>query len=359
MGPMMLPEAPHKRRWGWLVLWTLLVFGGGVAAGPMLTAKTLALFGRASPTSGMSAPKLVTKDKPAALAPSIVPLPAVPRGGEEAPTRKERAKAPAAAAEPVAPQAAEPAEPEKPAGAAEPQPAAGPEAAPAPGGTETEAVVISVGRPSHTKSGTKAPSARSAPTKTASSKDIPEPEAAGPDDSVAERSSESKAAASSRKSKPSFDEPTEKDEPAAKPAAKSGDWLDGLMADVVTDKKGKEKQHQNKSLDAMLKDVQKSKPEPPPPEREEAAPPPPLSQADISRVMAGVKTRSKDCARQFGQKGIAELKLVVNKDGRVTDVTVGGKLASMPVAACIEKVVRAASFPRSAGLRFNYGIDVR
>jgi len=47
-------------------------------------------------------------------------------------------------------------------------------------------------------------------------------------------------------------------------------------------------------------------------------------------------------------KGIAELNLVVGKEGRVTQVSVGGNVANTPLAACIEKAVRAASFPRSA-----------
>jgi len=42
--------------------------------------------------------------------------------------------------------------------------------------------------------------------------------------------------------------------------------------------------------------------------------------------MAEVKTRGKECARQLGQKGIAELNLVVGKEGRVTQVSVGGNV---------------------------------
>jgi hypothetical protein len=173
--------------------------------------------------------------------------------------------------------------------------------------------------------------------------------------------SAAKAAAPGRKSSPSFDEPARsaKSEPAAKPAASSShDSLDNLMADVVTDSKGKDKPRESKSLDALLKDVQKGKPDAPP-KQDAPAPLPQLSQADISRVMAGVKTRGKDCARQLEQKGVAELNLVVGKDGRVTQVSVGGSVANTPLAACIEKAVRAASFPRSAGLRFDYRLDVR
>jgi len=91
------------------------------------------------------------------------------------------------------------------------------------------------------------------------------------------------------------------------------------------------------------------------------APPPAaaLSPADISRVMAGVKTRSNDCARRLGQQGNAELKITVGKDGRVSDVNLGGNVAGTPLGACIEKATRAATFPASSGLRFDYRIDAR
>jgi hypothetical protein len=175
----------------------------------------------------------------------------------------------------------------------------------------------------------------------------------------AENANRPKAAVPGRKSDPSFDEPprTARGEPAAKPAASpSHDSLDTLMADGVTDRKSKP--HQDKGLDALLNDVQKGKPDSPP-KHDAPAPLPSLSQSDITRVMAEVKTRGKECARQLGQKGIAELNLVVGKEGRVTQVSVGGNVANTPLAACIEKAVRAASFPRSAGLRFDYRIDVR
>jgi hypothetical protein len=75
--------------------------------------------------------------------------------------------------------------------------------------------------------------------------------------------------------------------------------------------------------------------------------------------MASVKTRGNDCAQRLGAKGVAELKLAVGKDGKVTDARVGGKLANTPLGACIEKAARASSFPPSSGLRFDYRIDVR
>ena len=362
MGPLTIPDVSRKRRWGWLMVWTLLVFAGGVVAGPKLTEQALALVARAYSMLGMPPPQFEEKLKPAAptppsapAAPSIVPLPA--SGAEE------QAEAPAAAAEPVARQVATPAEPEKPAAAVAAQPAARVESAVAPGRAETPVGKAPVARPTHAKSEARTPSAKAAPTTTTAKPPASAAAATPYHDPFADDAAPTpapKSGISGRKSRPSFDDPapTAKSEPAARPAA-SGDSLDNLMADVVTEKKGKDKPRAGKSLDALLNDVQKGKPEPAP-KREAPAEPASLSQADISRVMTGVKTRAKDCAKQVaGQKGIAEVNLVVSKDGNVTGVSVGGKLANTPVAGCIEKAARAASFPRSAGLRFDYRIDVR
>jgi hypothetical protein len=74
--------------------------------------------------------------------------------------------------------------------------------------------------------------------------------------------------------------------------------------------------------------------------------------------MAGVKTGAKACARRFDQSGVADLKLTVGKNGRVSDVAVRGKLANSPTSDCITQVARGASFPPNSGLKFDYRIDV-
>jgi hypothetical protein len=343
-------------------LWTLLAFAGGVAAGPTLTSHALVLIGRAYAMLGISPPQFVEKVTPAAptptpapAAPTIVPLPSPSPGTEDVPTGEERAAAQARAAAPVAPRAA--ARPEKREAIVAPQPAARAEAAAAPDRAEMPAA-----RPAHSKNAAKALSAKAAPTRATATPQAADPAAGTFQDPFADGANledKPRAAAPSRKPKPSFDESTAKSEPAPKPAASpSQDSLDSLMAGAVPEKKGKDKQRESRGLDALLKDVQQGKPEPPP-KQEAPSPLPQLSQADIARAMEGVKARGKDCARQLGQKGIAELKLAVGKAGNVTDVSVGGKLANTPVGACIEKAARAASFPRSAGLRFDYRIDVR
>jgi hypothetical protein len=151
---------------------------------------------------------------------------------------------------------------------------------------------------------------------------------------------------------------------AAEPApvrinpAKSGDPLDELMTGVAGGSKPRDRRNTSKEIDAMLKDVQKSEPAPPP-KHAEPAPLPPLTAADIAKVMAGVKTRANACSKHFGQNGVADLKLTVGKDGKVTDVALRGKLADLPIAQCIAKAARGATFPPNAGLKFDYRIDVQ
>jgi hypothetical protein len=357
MGPLTIPELPRKRRWGWLLVWTLLVFAGGIAAGPTLTDQAFMLVERASSMLGMAPPQFAEKLNPAG--PLIVPLPAP--AVEQAPVGKAPAELAPTPAEPAARQAAP--ESEKPKGTVAQPPAARSEtAAPAAPAQPPAGAGMRVAPSAHPKGTASVSSRRAASTMKGAKVDTPSPADVPFHDPFADGAgSAPKAAAQGHKSNPAFDEPARaaKGEPAPKPAAsQSHDSLDSLMADVVTDRKGKDKPHEGKGLDALLNDVQKSKPDPPP-KQDAPASLPSLSQADISRVMAEVKIRGKECARQLGQKGVAELSLVVAKEGRVTQMSVGGSVANTPLAACIEKAVRAASFPRSAGLRFDYRLDVR
>lgn len=141
----------------------------------------------------------------------------------------------------------------------------------------------------------------------------------------------------------------------SKSASKSGDPLDSLMNDVVTDsKKGKK---DSKEMDAILKDVQKADPTTTA-KKDQPASAPPLSPADISAAMAQVKVKGNSCAQRFGRSGTAELKITVSREGKVTDVAVAGKLAGTPVAGCIEQAVKTAAFRPNAGLKFDYRMDV-
>lgn len=146
--------------------------------------------------------------------------------------------------------------------------------------------------------------------------------------------------------------------PAKSRPAKSGDTLDDLMAGATSGSQAKDRGKSSKAIDAMLQDVQKSRPAPRPARAEPEALPS-LTSSDIAKVMAGVKSGAKACGKRFGQSGVADLRLTVGKDGKVTDVAVRGTLAGLPVSDCITQVVQGASFPPNSGLKFNYRIDVQ
>jgi len=163
----------------------------------------------------------------------------------------------------------------------------------------------------------------------------------------------SKPAAMPRVAKAALEPPPVKSRPA-----RSGDSLDDLMSGVVSGSKSNSRRNTSRQIDAMLKNVQKREPAPPP-KRTEPASLPSLTASDISKAMGGVKTRAAGCSKRFGQNGIADLKLTVGKDGKVSDVAIRGKLADLPIGRCVVAAARGAAFPRNSGLRFSYRIDVR
>jgi hypothetical protein len=147
---------------------------------------------------------------------------------------------------------------------------------------------------------------------------------------------------------------------AVKSQPKSHDSLDDLMADGPGGGgKAHEKRSTSREIDAMLKDVQKSDPQPTPKRVEPASASASLTAADISRVMSGVKSNAAECGKRFGQSGVADLKLTVGKDGTLSGVAIRGQLADSPVGRCVVQAARNAVFPHSGGLTFNYRVDVR
>ncbi|MBN2576294.1 MAG: hypothetical protein JXP73_17160 [Deltaproteobacteria bacterium] len=334
IGPMTLPPPPPKRRWGWVLALLLFVFAGGVAAGPFLSDCAFEGIQAGAGVLARRAPRLLGKYRP----PPPVITPETARLGV----------APAPPIERASPQvAALPAE-------AEPSPAPSIERSAAPeqaaAGARTRAAARAAARAETARAraaGARAPRAKGE-AKVSEGARAPARKTGKAHDPFESDGSGGGAPA------------PVKNEPSA-PASgglRSSDSLDGLMADVVTETKGKGKKSVSKDIDAMLKDVQKSGPAPAT-KREAPAERPPLSPSDISKAMSMVKTRSSVCARRLGQSGIAELTITVGKDGKVTAVRVGGKVSGTPLAACIEKAARAARFRPNAGLRFDYRIDAR
>ena len=338
MGPIALPQPPRRKlRWGRLFLWTVLVFAGGVVVGFVAKDSLVKAAGEIGVNLGS-----------ATAAPALAAAPPASQPGSSSTPSVAVAPKPEPAALAVLPGAAP---------APEPRPVVRLADAPAPEPVKAAPVTAHSARPE--------PTAETLPS--ASGKH-------------GKGSVKAVATASPADHKPSFEEPFADESgsaPASKPAAspsrktveaapaksepvkksaKSNESLDDLMGDAPGDGKGKKRE--NKDIDALLKDVQKPRAEPAP--KKEAPPPAPaLSAADIARVMSGVKARSKDCANKLAEKGVAELKITVGKSGAVSDVHLGGKLVNTPVGACIEKVTRAAVFPPSSGLVFDYRVDAR
>lgn len=85
----------------------------------------------------------------------------------------------------------------------------------------------------------------------------------------------------------------------------------------------------------------------------------PLSKSAVVAGMNGVKGKVSDCYNQFKVPGTAMVNVVIGKSGKVTSATVTGKFAGTPTGACVEKAVRAASFPPSDGLTTPYPFTLR
>lgn len=338
IGPMSLPVEKPKRRWRGLVAWSLCLFAVGVASGPLLTEYAYQAIEAGGAFMAVNSPAFLRPYLPLPVDPNAPPVVA-PRSRPGTPS-VEAAKLPSEPARAAS-------EPTRPA----------PAPAPAPEAERAAPERVAAAEPA-------AHAAKGKHAKSASNRAPAEPAPApAPSVPTARKASKSQDPfdTGARAAEPSPAKAKATPEPVARPS-KSSDGLDSLMAGGVSDEgaKGKAKRSTSKDIDAMLKDVQKSDPAPVAPKRtEQPADLPQLTSSDIARVMGGVKTRANACGKRLNQKGVAELKLTVAKDGRITDVTVGGKVAGTPLAECVDKAARTATFQPNAGLKFDYRIDVR
>jgi hypothetical protein len=153
--------------------------------------------------------------------------------------------------------------------------------------------------------------------------------------------------------------PVERERAAPEPKAAPGS-LDDLMNSSL--KKPAGARSVSREIDRRLAGVNEVRDTEPARKKIDAEPAPPhaLTRTEIQSVMHAVAAKvSTDCYQKFQQNGPADLKLAVNQSGSVTSVAVSGQFSGTPTGACVERVVKAASFPESAGLRFDYRISVR
>jgi hypothetical protein len=142
-------------------------------------------------------------------------------------------------------------------------------------------------------------------------------------------------------------------------AARSGDELDRLMAGAVQSRSAaRPAADSGSAIERKLADVQK------PRVAAGAANAAgisrqPLSRADISMVMQDVQKNVRDCFRQHGKGGVADVKVDVAPEGNVIGTIIRGDLAGTPSGACVETRLKAAIFPPSTGMRFDYRLLVK
>jgi hypothetical protein len=85
----------------------------------------------------------------------------------------------------------------------------------------------------------------------------------------------------------------------------------------------------------------------------------PLAKGAVVAGMNGVKPKINDCYNQYKVPGMAMVNVVIGKTGKVTTATVTGKFAGTPTGTCVEKAVKAASFPPSDGLTTPYPFQLK
>ncbi len=85
----------------------------------------------------------------------------------------------------------------------------------------------------------------------------------------------------------------------------------------------------------------------------------PLAKSAVVGGMNAVKPKINDCYNQFKVPGMAMVNVVIGRNGKVSSATVTGKFAGTPTGTCVEKAVKAATFPPSDGLTTPYPFQLR
>jgi hypothetical protein len=413
--------APKRRRWKWklFLAWTVLVFAGGVGAGPYLIGKSCALADVVLSRMGIAVPKYVLEHKPvqANAEAQLVPSAAVPPVSQPSETVATppvpAAQAPSAAAtEQVAAQAAgaasagQPslaAEVPKPVAVAQPGPAIAPIAIePLPAANPVPTPAVEAHKPAvqagakavvakspavksalpaeaSAKAPASAPKAAIAPAKQAPAAPVvaaaapasaapvkgtdaspfDEEEAPTVPSARAKGKKGAPAAAAAPKGRVQHDDPFESDSPEpARRAAPAAKKSNDPLDSLISGAVVDKKGKTQKQTSKDIDSMLKEVQKSDPVKKVEAPKQlPPLTHDDILKAMTVVKARSNECAKRLGQKGMVELAITVAKSGSVTDAKAKG--ASTPLSECVVAATRVAAFPPSAGLHFDYRIDAR
>jgi hypothetical protein len=75
----------------------------------------------------------------------------------------------------------------------------------------------------------------------------------------------------------------------------------------------------------------------------------PLSREQVITGMRKITGRVDACFAQFKSPGLTFVFVTIARDGSVTQASVGGSFLKTPTGNCVEKAVRAATFPPFEG----------
>jgi predicted Zn finger-like uncharacterized protein len=86
----------------------------------------------------------------------------------------------------------------------------------------------------------------------------------------------------------------------------------------------------------------------------------PISRSAVVAGMNALKPKVNDCYKQFKVPGTAMVNVIIGKSGKVSSATVTGSFAGTPTGSCVERAVKAGSFPASSdGLSTPYPFLLR
>jgi hypothetical protein len=159
--------------------------------------------------------------------------------------------------------------------------------------------------------------------------------------------------------KPAQAERADRAERPERPAPKGS--LDDLMNTAVAApvKKPARPNREGREIDRRLAGFNEVKDEQPRKKLDEPPPVHALTRTEVQTVMRGVEANVRECYKQFHVGGPADVKVSVGEDGTVKSLTLSGPFTGTPTGSCVERFVKAATFPPSAGLRFDYRLSVR
>jgi hypothetical protein len=86
-----------------------------------------------------------------------------------------------------------------------------------------------------------------------------------------------------------------------------------------------------------------------------------LSRVEIIVGMIPIRPRVKCCHAKYQVDGLANVRVVIGRDGVIRAAHVLGTLAKTPTADCVEKAVKLARFPKFSGspIQINYPFMLR